>query len=107
MNLVGAFERSFFEFPNSFQKRQEKPQKSNRKMGVFTQNHVDKKMLDDQRFKFLRNLSKTQKFAIFLQGNDNDLSSNDFKYFLSRRLSINLTDKILNSNFRLSKHQLI
>ncbi|KAF0764580.1 hypothetical protein FWK35_00017130 [Aphis craccivora] len=25
INLVGAFERSFFEFPNSFQKRREKP----------------------------------------------------------------------------------
>ncbi|KAF0770882.1 hypothetical protein FWK35_00002358, partial [Aphis craccivora] len=24
MNLVGAFRRSFFEFPNSFQKRREK-----------------------------------------------------------------------------------
>ncbi|KAF0711652.1 hypothetical protein FWK35_00036553 [Aphis craccivora] len=27
MNLVGALRRSFFEFPNSFQKRWEKPRK--------------------------------------------------------------------------------
>ncbi|KAF0768478.1 Uncharacterized protein FWK35_00005814 [Aphis craccivora] len=27
MNLVGALSRSFFEFPNSFQKRREKPKK--------------------------------------------------------------------------------
>ncbi|KAE9541249.1 hypothetical protein AGLY_004494 [Aphis glycines] len=43
-------------------------------------------------FKFLRNLSKTRKFAMRLNfkfstksRNDNDLSSNDFKYFISRR----------------------
>ncbi|KAF0701789.1 Uncharacterized protein FWK35_00036715 [Aphis craccivora] len=28
MNLVGALRRSFFEFPNSFQKRWEKPKKN-------------------------------------------------------------------------------
>ncbi|KAF0759575.1 Uncharacterized protein FWK35_00036229 [Aphis craccivora] len=28
MNLVGALRRSFFEFPNSFQKRREKPKKN-------------------------------------------------------------------------------
>ncbi|KAF0759805.1 Uncharacterized protein FWK35_00038423 [Aphis craccivora] len=28
MNLVGAFGRSFFEFPNSFQKRRKKTQKN-------------------------------------------------------------------------------
>ncbi|KAF0755193.1 Uncharacterized protein FWK35_00020907 [Aphis craccivora] len=28
MNLVGALGRSFFEFPNSFQKRWEKPKKN-------------------------------------------------------------------------------
>ncbi|KAF0762652.1 Uncharacterized protein FWK35_00025399 [Aphis craccivora] len=28
MNLVGALGRSFFEFPNSFQKRREKPKKN-------------------------------------------------------------------------------
>ncbi|KAF0736122.1 Uncharacterized protein FWK35_00033460 [Aphis craccivora] len=28
LNLVGALERSFFEFPNSFQKRREKQKKS-------------------------------------------------------------------------------
>ncbi|KAF0771733.1 hypothetical protein FWK35_00006373 [Aphis craccivora] len=28
MNLVGAFGRSFFEFPNSFQKHREKPKKN-------------------------------------------------------------------------------
>ncbi|KAF0764432.1 Uncharacterized protein FWK35_00016304 [Aphis craccivora] len=28
MNLVDALERSFFEFPNSFQKRWEKPKKN-------------------------------------------------------------------------------
>ncbi|KAF0763067.1 Uncharacterized protein FWK35_00010825 [Aphis craccivora] len=27
MNLVGVLGRSFFEFPNSFQKRREKPKK--------------------------------------------------------------------------------
>ncbi|KAF0753988.1 Uncharacterized protein FWK35_00026298, partial [Aphis craccivora] len=93
MNLVGTLRRSFFEFPNSFQKRREKPKKSNRKTGIFTQNQfstksifymvviqklitvktcnfhqifmsvIDKKILDDLKFKFLRNLSKTRKFA--------------------------------------------
>ncbi|KAF0731369.1 Uncharacterized protein FWK35_00037547 [Aphis craccivora] len=29
MNLVGALRRSFFEFPNTFQKRWEKPKKKN------------------------------------------------------------------------------
>ncbi|KAF0757145.1 Uncharacterized protein FWK35_00013362 [Aphis craccivora] len=28
LNLVGALGRSFFEFPNSFQKRREKPKKN-------------------------------------------------------------------------------
>ncbi|KAF0702523.1 Uncharacterized protein FWK35_00038871 [Aphis craccivora] len=28
MNLVGALRRSFFEFPNSFHKRREKPKKN-------------------------------------------------------------------------------
>ncbi|KAF0764772.1 Uncharacterized protein FWK35_00022706 [Aphis craccivora] len=28
MNLVGALGRSFFEFPNSFQKRRENPKKN-------------------------------------------------------------------------------
>ncbi|KAF0764007.1 Uncharacterized protein FWK35_00002870 [Aphis craccivora] len=32
LNLVGALNRSFFEFPNSFQRRREKPKKT------FTQN---------------------------------------------------------------------
>ncbi|KAF0729225.1 Uncharacterized protein FWK35_00025519, partial [Aphis craccivora] len=36
-------------------------------------------------FKFLRNLSKTRTFASHFERNDNDLSSNDFKYFISRR----------------------
>ncbi|KAF0757732.1 Uncharacterized protein FWK35_00031216 [Aphis craccivora] len=35
MNLVGALKRSFFEFPNSFQKRREKPKKKLRKNGNF------------------------------------------------------------------------
>ncbi|KAF0761066.1 hypothetical protein FWK35_00038678 [Aphis craccivora] len=34
-NLVGALGRSFFEFPNSFQKRREKPKKKLRKNGEF------------------------------------------------------------------------
>ncbi|KAF0714213.1 Uncharacterized protein FWK35_00037994 [Aphis craccivora] len=34
-NLVGVFGRSFFEFPNSFQKRQEKQKKKFRKNGNF------------------------------------------------------------------------
>ncbi|KAF0714760.1 Uncharacterized protein FWK35_00024691, partial [Aphis craccivora] len=93
MNLVGALGRSYFEFRNSFQKRREKPKKKEIKekweflrktsfrpnrffyMVVIQKlitcyqykikfsNIVDKKILDDQRFKFLRNLSKTQKFA--------------------------------------------
>ncbi|KAF0746580.1 DDE Tnp IS1595 domain-containing protein [Aphis craccivora] len=46
---------------------------------------VDKKFLDDQKLKFFRNLSKTRKFAINFERNDIDLSSNDFKYFISRR----------------------
>ncbi|KAF0772798.1 Uncharacterized protein FWK35_00007464 [Aphis craccivora] len=74
MNLVGALGRSFFEFPNSFQKRREKPKKNLRKNGNFYAKQVfdqmdffiwfvDKKILDDQKFKFLRSLSKTRKFA--------------------------------------------
>ncbi|KAE9542387.1 hypothetical protein AGLY_003514 [Aphis glycines] len=35
---------------------------------------VDKKFLDDQKLKFLRNLSKTRKFASNFERNDNDLS---------------------------------
>ncbi|KAF0762430.1 Uncharacterized protein FWK35_00009696 [Aphis craccivora] len=35
MNLVGELGRSFFEFPNSFQKRREKPKKKLRKTGNF------------------------------------------------------------------------
>ncbi|KAF0721101.1 Uncharacterized protein FWK35_00026607 [Aphis craccivora] len=38
MNLVGALGRSFFEFPNSFQKRREKLKKNDGKTGIFTQN---------------------------------------------------------------------
>ncbi|KAF0766598.1 Uncharacterized protein FWK35_00022634, partial [Aphis craccivora] len=93
MNLVGALGRSSFEFPNSFQKRREKPEKKKlRKNGNFyaklvfdqidffymvviqkiivlnfqkilTFFDVDKKMLDDQKFTILQNLSKTRKFA--------------------------------------------
>ncbi|KAF0768677.1 Uncharacterized protein FWK35_00028840 [Aphis craccivora] len=52
-----------------------------------------KKFLDDQKFKFLLNLSKTRIFANNFEvgksknfcRNDNDLSSNDFKYFISRK----------------------
>ncbi|KAF0772536.1 Uncharacterized protein FWK35_00004136 [Aphis craccivora] len=36
MNLVSALGRSFFEIPNSFQKRREKPKKKLRKSGIFT-----------------------------------------------------------------------
>ncbi|KAF0771426.1 Uncharacterized protein FWK35_00000826 [Aphis craccivora] len=35
MNLVGALGRSFFDIPNSFQKRREKPKKKLRKNGNF------------------------------------------------------------------------
>ncbi|KAE9544686.1 hypothetical protein AGLY_000228 [Aphis glycines] len=44
----------------------EKPQKNEGKTGFFTQNQftVGKKFLDEQKFKFLQNLSKTRKFAI-------------------------------------------
>ncbi|KAE9537296.1 hypothetical protein AGLY_006319, partial [Aphis glycines] len=82
-----------------------------RKTGIFTQNQFLTesiflygcnsktnyckylKFLPNVYFKFLRNLSKTRKFAMrlnfkFLRNrvpNDNDLSSNDFKYFISRR----------------------
>ncbi|KAF0756803.1 Uncharacterized protein FWK35_00010199 [Aphis craccivora] len=69
-----------------FQKNREKQKKNYEKTGIFTQNQfltkstflyscsVEKKILDDQ---------KILKFKFFLRRNDNDLSSNDFKY--SRR----------------------
>ncbi|KAF0716047.1 Uncharacterized protein FWK35_00033311 [Aphis craccivora] len=44
MNLVGAL-RSFFEFPNSFQKRREKPKKNDGKTGIFTQNQFSTKSI--------------------------------------------------------------
>ncbi|KAF0773567.1 Uncharacterized protein FWK35_00006232 [Aphis craccivora] len=45
MNLVGALGRSFFEFPNSFQKRREKPRKNDEKPGIFTQNQFSTKSI--------------------------------------------------------------
>ncbi|KAF0754676.1 Uncharacterized protein FWK35_00032444 [Aphis craccivora] len=38
MNLVGALKRSFFEFPNSFQKRREKPKKKIKEKREFLRN---------------------------------------------------------------------
>ncbi|KAF0758471.1 Uncharacterized protein FWK35_00022556 [Aphis craccivora] len=58
INLVGALGRSFFEFPNSFQKRREKQKKIKEKR-EFSPNKVSCEFW----FKFLRNLSKTRKFA--------------------------------------------
>ncbi|KAF0771315.1 Uncharacterized protein FWK35_00002919 [Aphis craccivora] len=46
VNLVGELGRSFFEFPNSFQKHQEKPKKKKKikgKTGIFTQNQFSTK----------------------------------------------------------------
>ncbi|KAF0759219.1 Uncharacterized protein FWK35_00021100 [Aphis craccivora] len=37
--------RSFFEFPNSFQKRREKPKKNDGKTGIFTQNQFSTKSI--------------------------------------------------------------
>ncbi|KAF0771826.1 Uncharacterized protein FWK35_00001119 [Aphis craccivora] len=48
MNLVGALRRSFFKFPNSFQKRREKPKKIKEKR-EFLLKTIDKKILDDQK----------------------------------------------------------
>ncbi|KAF0761581.1 Uncharacterized protein FWK35_00015018 [Aphis craccivora] len=45
LNLVGALRRSFFEFPNCFQKRREKPKKNDGKMGIFTQNQFSTKTI--------------------------------------------------------------
>ncbi|KAF0762464.1 Nucleic-acid-binding protein [Aphis craccivora] len=76
-----------------------------------------KKMLDDLKFTFLRNLSKTQKFEIlkiknttlsFPYCNDNDLSSYDFKCFISRRYLKILPFLLRNLNvgvFRPLKHK--
>ncbi|KAF0773549.1 Uncharacterized protein FWK35_00001151 [Aphis craccivora] len=38
MNLVGVLGRSFFNFPNSFQKRRENPKQNDGKTGIITQN---------------------------------------------------------------------
>ncbi|KAF0692135.1 Uncharacterized protein FWK35_00030480 [Aphis craccivora] len=64
MNLVGAFDRSFFEFPNSFQKRREKPKKNLGKTGIFMQN---------QPHSIFYEICRKREN---LQRNDNDLSSN-------------------------------
>ncbi|KAF0754628.1 Uncharacterized protein FWK35_00017556, partial [Aphis craccivora] len=67
MNLVGALRRSFFEFPNSFQKRRGKTKKNLRKnrnfyaKPVFDQIDffiwfVDKKILDDQKCLIFRKI---------------------------------------------------
>ncbi|KAF0702576.1 Uncharacterized protein FWK35_00025123, partial [Aphis craccivora] len=42
---VGALGRSFFEIPNSFQKRREKPKKNYGKTGIFTQNQFSTKSI--------------------------------------------------------------
>ncbi|KAE9524123.1 hypothetical protein AGLY_015488, partial [Aphis glycines] len=65
LNLVGTLGGQKLKIFNIFEMNREKPQKNEGKTGFFTQNQftVDKKFLDDQKFKFLRNLSKTRKFA--------------------------------------------
>ncbi|KAF0703365.1 Uncharacterized protein FWK35_00030443, partial [Aphis craccivora] len=89
-NLVNRLRRSFFEFSNSFQKRREKPKKKLRKNGnfyakpVFDQIDffiiwfVDKKIVPYDLYNFYEICRKREN----LQRNDNDLSSNDFKYVL-------------------------
>ncbi|KAF0769759.1 Uncharacterized protein FWK35_00003557, partial [Aphis craccivora] len=85
-------------FPTVFKKIEKKKKK--RKTGIFTQNQFSTKSIFlygcnsktnnckylkfPSNIKFLRNMSKMLKFAK-LKRNDNDLSSNDFKYFISRR----------------------
>ncbi|KAF0766373.1 Uncharacterized protein FWK35_00011996 [Aphis craccivora] len=102
INLVGALGRSFFEFPNSFQKHREKNRKKIKEKREF----LRKTSFRPNRFLYGCN-SKTNhckylkfspnvpyEFSNFyeisrkrenLKRNDNDLSSNNFKYFISRR----------------------
>ncbi|KAF0774149.1 Uncharacterized protein FWK35_00001991, partial [Aphis craccivora] len=99
--------RSFFEFPNSLQKRREKPKKKRRKNGNFyakpdltktiflngcnsKTNHCKYiKISPNSQFYFISvyssNFYEICRKREKLQRNDNDLSSNDFKYFISRK----------------------
>ncbi|KAF0759445.1 Uncharacterized protein FWK35_00013315, partial [Aphis craccivora] len=114
VNLVGALGRSFFEFPNSFQKHRENQKKKLRKNGnfyakpVFDQIYffiwfVDKIILDDQKllkieYKVPYEIKNTTLHfpQVFLQRNDNDLSSNDFKYLFMSKILENFTKEIRN-----------
>ncbi|KAF0750067.1 Uncharacterized protein FWK35_00011251 [Aphis craccivora] len=65
MNLVGALERSFFEFPNNFQKRWGKTKKKiKEKRELLRKTSFRPNRFFYIVFKFLQNLSKTQKFSI-------------------------------------------
>ncbi|KAF0752767.1 Uncharacterized protein FWK35_00008874 [Aphis craccivora] len=99
MNLVGAFGRSFFEFPNSFQKRREKPKiqksKIKEKWEFLCKTMLIKKFWMPKIQIFTKSVENAKICKIknttlgfpkvFLQCNDSDLSSNDIKYFISRR----------------------
>ncbi|KAF0773282.1 Uncharacterized protein FWK35_00010573 [Aphis craccivora] len=78
VNLVGALGRSYFVISNSFQKHR----------------------LNFQKVPYDSNFYEICRKRENLQRNDNDLSSNDFKYFISRRYLKNLPIFIDNRNFQ-------
>ncbi|KAF0752577.1 Uncharacterized protein FWK35_00027451 [Aphis craccivora] len=107
VNLVGALRRSFLKFPIVFKSigKNQKKKKIKEKRNfyakpVFDQinffymvviqklitlnfrKFVDKKILDDQKISIFYEICRKREN---LQRNDDDLSSNDFKYFISCR----------------------